>query len=264
MQQLKNHQLTKKKMNRKIIATSILLNLSMLCHALNFDKNMCYDFDGKLGATELQFSIFIPDSGNVLKGNYCYKKYDTKIQLIGQLNCDQIELTEYHNGKPNGHFIGKVFTDNQDRFEGTWTDSSGTKHLDFKMALSSASYASAWNHRYTDFSGTDEDVENFMKKVKSAILKGDKEWMASHIRYPISASLNGKKSTKIKSKQQLIDNFDKVFYQAFKDNIKSSCVCNMFNNYQGTMLGSGIIWITDNSNTTKVKLDYQIIAINNR
>lgn len=239
------------------------MSLTIFCHALNFDKSWWYDFEGKLGGTGIQLSIYIPDSGEVLKGNYCYKKYETKIQLVGQLKGDQIELTEYLNGKPNGHFNGRVFTDNLDRFEGTWTDSSGTKRIEFKMTLQSACYASTWNHRYSDFSGTDDDVENFMKKVKSSILKGDKEWIANHISYPITTKLNGQQKIKIIDKQQLLNNFDQIFYQGFKEKVKSFCVCNMFNNNQGTMLGNGGIWINNDPNSTDEKFDYQITAINN-
>ena len=162
-------------MKKQFLLILVLAMVTTICHALSFDKRWWYDFDGKLGESEIQLSIYIPDSGTVLKGNYCYKKYEIKIQLSGQLNGDSIELTEYHDGKPSGHFIGKAFTDNRDRFEGTWTDSMGTKNLSFKMTLSSACYAASSNHRYSGFPGTDDDVENFMKKVKSSILKGDKE-----------------------------------------------------------------------------------------
>ena len=249
-------------MNRRFVLTFIFIALTTLCHALNFDKNLWYDFSGKLGATEFQLSIYIPDSGE-LKGNYCYKKYETKIQLFGQLKGDQIELTEFVHGKPNGHFSGKVFTDNMDRFEGAWTDSSGTRRLDFKMTLESACYAKSSEHRYFDFSGTDNDVENFMKRIKTSVFKGDKEWIANHINYPLTTTLNGHKTIKIKNRQQLIDNFDQIFYQAFKDKLRSFCVCNMFHNYQGTMLGNGDIWINDKPNSTDEKFDYQITAINN-
>jgi hypothetical protein len=250
-------------MNKTFILTLAFIFLTTLCQALNFDKNWWYDFDGKLGGTAIQLSIYIPDSGNVLKGNYCYNKYETKIQLVGQLNDDKIELTEFLNGKPNGHFSGKVFTDNLDRFEGTWTDNSGTKQIEFKMTLQSACYAHSSSHRYSDFSGTDDDVESFMKHVKLSILNGDKEWIADHVNYPISTTLNGQKKITIQNRQQLIDNFEQIFYQKFKEKLKTYCVCNMFNNYQGTMLGNGVIWITDKSNSTDEKFDYQITAINN-
>ena len=62
---------------------------------------------------------------------------------------------------------------------------------------------------------------------------------------------------------QLIDNFDQIFHQEFKDNINSFCVCNMFNNYRGAMLGNGEIWINNTPNSTENKFDFTITAINN-
>ena len=249
-------------MNRDFILTFLFITIATLGHALTLDKNWWYDFDGKLGETNIELSIYISDSGE-LKGNYCYKKYETKIQLVGQSKDNEIELTEFLNGKTNGHFSGKVFTDNLDRFEGTWTDISGAKHIDFKMTLASAGYEPDWQHRYSDFPGTDDDVENFMKHVKSSIFDNDKEWIANNISYPIKTTLNGNKKITIYNKQQLIDNFDEIFYQTFKDKLKSDCVCNMFNNYLGIMLGQGEIWIMVKPNSTDEKFGYLINGIYN-
>ena len=218
----------------------------------NFDKKYWYDFDGKLGGMEIQLSIYIPDKGNVLKGNYCYKKYENKIQLEGVVKDNKIELTEFLNDKPNGYFKGTFFTDDRDRFEGTWTDASKTKQLEFKMTLQSSTHSDSPDKHY-DFWGTDKDIENFMKKVKQSIAEGNKEWIANHISYSLKTTINGKKAITIKNKQQFIDNFEQIFYPAYKEKIKKLCVCNMFYNMNGIMLGNGEIWIDGK----------MIIAINN-
>jgi len=248
-------------MNKRFIITLILTITTIFCQALNFDKKRWYDFEGNLDGVAIQLSIYIPENGNVLKGNYCYKKYETRIQLVGQLKDDQIELTEFIDNKPNGHFIGRVFTDDKDRFEGTWTDSWGTKQLKFQMTLASSCYSDSWKQRYSGFSGTDEEVENFMKKVKLSIAKGDKEWVANHIRYPLTTTINGQKKIKVTNKQQLINNFEQIFYPEYKEKLKKTCVCNMFTNDKGVMLGDGEIWI--GNNLADKKNSYQIIAINN-
>lgn len=250
-------------MKKQLIVTFILLISATICWSLNFNKSWIYDFEGNLGSSEIQLSIYIPDSGEILKGSYCYKKYETRIQLVGKLKGNQIELTEFLKGKPNGRFSGRVFTDNLDRFEGTWTDSSGTKQIEFKMTLKSACYANSWNHRYSDFSGTDDEIEKFMKEVKYSIFNGNKDWIANHIQYPLTTTLNGRKKIIIKNRKQLIESFEQIFYPAFKDKLKSFCVCNMFNNYQGIMLGNGEIWIIESPNSTEEKFECQIIAINN-
>lgn len=235
--------------------TAVFLSLTALSGQTgesHFDKNHWYDFDGKLGGVEIQLSLYMPSDGNVVKGNYCYKKYENKISLSGVLKGNKIELTEFVNDKPNGYFQGTFFTDDRDRFEGTWTDASKTKHLDFKMTQTSSVHASSFQQRY-DFWGSDQNIENLMKKIKQSIADGEKEWLANHIRYPIKTALNGKKETTVKNKQQFIDNFEQIFYPAYKEKIKKLCVCNMFYNMQGIMLGNGEIWIDGE----------KIIAINN-
>ena len=248
-------------MNKHIILTFLFFTLSTLCHAFDFDTNKWTDFEGTLGKANIQLSLYRFDNGQ-LKGNYCYKKHESKIQLTGQITGDKIVITEFLNGKPNGRFEGKVFTDNLDRFEGTWTDSSNTKSMELKLTLQSIC-GGEYDHRYSDFYGSDDDVEKFMKHVKTSILNSDKEWIANHVSYPIKTTLYKDKVITIKNKKQLIENFDQIFHQEFKDKIKSFCVCNMFNNYQGVMLGNGEIWINNKLNSTEDKFDCNITAINN-
>ncbi|MEK7431960.1 MAG: hypothetical protein AABZ74_02415, partial [Cyanobacteriota bacterium] len=111
--------------------------------------------------------------------------------------------------------------------------------------------------------GTDNDVEIFMKKVKKSIIEDDKEWISNHISYPIKTKIDTKKTIIIKSKKELINNFNKIFNKEFKEQIKSFCSCNLFHNYQGVMLGNGQIWIENKPNSTNTKYDFQIKAINN-
>ena len=231
------------------------------CQAYNIDVNMWSDFEGKIGDKDIQLSIYLFENGQI-KGNYCYKKYENKIQLTGQLTGDIIELTEFINDKPNGYFQGKVFTNNYDSLCGYWTDISKTKHLDLKLCLQSMG-GGTFEQRYSDFYGKDDDVENFVKHFKSSIIKNEKDWIANHVKYPLYTTLNNEKAIKIKNKQQLLDHFDQVFHKTFKEKILNFCSCNLFCNYHGVMLGNGEIWIYQKPNSTEKKYDYYIISINN-
>lgn len=248
-------------MRKYTTLTFILVCLSTIVNAFELDLNKWSDFEGTLGKSNIQLSLYRFNNGQ-LKGNYCYKKYDSKIELTGQVTGDKIRITEFLNGKPNGYFEGRVFTDSVDRFEGTWTDSASKKTIAFKLTLQSTC-GGEFNHRYTDFYGSDADVEKFMKRVKSSIANGDKEWIGNHVSYPIKTTLNGEKPITVKNKEQLIQNFDQIFYKEFKERVKSFCVCNMFNNYQGAMLGNGQIWIYNKPNSTGKKFDYTITSISN-
>ena len=87
-------------MNKHIILTFLFFTLSTLCHAFDFDTNKWTDFEGTLGKANIQLSLYRFDNGQ-LKGNYCYKKHESKIQLTGQITGDKIVITEFLNGKPN-------------------------------------------------------------------------------------------------------------------------------------------------------------------
>jgi ankyrin repeat protein len=103
--------------------------------------------------------------------------------------------------------------------------------------------------------------KNFMKKIKLSILEGNKEWMANHIQYPVTAMLNGENKITINNKQQLTSNFDQIFYPAFKEKIKASNVDELSTNQYGTMLGDGWIWVENFSSNDSI--EYKIYAINN-
>ena len=118
--------------------------------------------------------------------------------------------------------------------------------------------------RYSELEGTDDEVENFIKRVRTSILSGDREWIARHVSYPLKTTLNGYKTIMLKNKRQLVANFDRIFYRGFKDRVGSSCACNMFNNEYGAMLGRGEIWICDEPRPPAGKSGYTIIALNNK
>lgn len=225
------------------------------------DLNKWNDFTGMLGNSEALISIFaLPN--NELKGNYCYKKYDTRITLKGKISGDVIELTEYVAGQPNGTFTGKLFTNDADRFEGTWTDKTGTKKLDFGFTLSAIT-TGTFAKRYENMIGSDAAVEGFVKRFKTTLNRGNKEWVADHIQYPIKTKDVSGKPVMIKSRAQMLKEFDKIFYPAFIEQIKHLCACNMFSNYEGVMLGNGQLWFANSPESTDKKFDFVIITINN-
>ena len=245
-------------MNKHTVLTFLLATISMGCFGQRLKQNWWYDYEGKLGVANIQLSIYSVGDGYV-KGNYCYKKYETKIPLEGQIIENRVELKEVSKGKTNDHFKGSI--DSLDNFTGTWTDSSGIKAISFTLHLQSSCYSDSFRHRYSYLAEPDNIVEEFMKRVKSAVKKSDKVWIASNTYFPITVLVNAKKIT-LKNKEQLINNFENLFNQPFKDKINLACACNLFTNAQGVMLGNGEIWINDVL-TSNNKPRLYIKAINN-
>lgn len=252
-------------MKKNTLLALLLFAFAGFSQSQSFERSCFYDYDGKIGTAEIQLSLYLVDSKGKLKGNYCYKKYETKIELEGHIKGDKIELTEFIDGKVNGYFSGRTYSDEGDFFEGTWTNRSKTASYPFTARLGSICHTKSFKNRYNSLYGSDDEVESFMKRVRSSILKGDKVWIANHVYYPIDVNLNkdGKRTT-IKNKTELITNFNRIFHQEFKNEIKSASVCNMFNNYQGVMLGDGQIWVNNTPGSTKDKYGFCISTINNR
>lgn len=248
-------------MKKFILFALLLLSIVLPSHAYDFDVNRWTVFEGKLGISNIQLALYCFDDGRI-KGNYYYQRNNRKINLVGEISGDNIKLTELLNGKPNGYFVGKVFTNDRDRFEGIRKDRSRKKTTTFKLTLSSIS-GSDYNDKYTFLSGTDDAVENFMRKVKVSILKGDKSWIANHVSYPIKTSLDKKNRITIKNKKQLINNFYRIFHAEYRRKIESYYTSNLFNNYQGAMIGRGEIWINSTPKSKNNKYGYLITAINN-
>jgi hypothetical protein len=246
-------------MKKKILLILISI-VSSFSQALTLEKNMWHDFEGKIGNSEIQLSIYISNDGHV-NGNYCYKKFEKKIFISGTINNDLFEFTELIEDNPNGYLKGSISTIGNIKLEGTWTNFERTKYLNLNVQHY-ASCGGTLEHRYMDLFGTDEEVETFMKHVKKSILNNDKEWLSNQVNFPITINTEKKKLTLI-NKSQFIQNFEIIFSEEFKLKIKSFCICNLFNNNKGSMIGNGEIWINNSSNSKKNKYEFRITAINN-
>lgn len=248
-------------MIHRLLPTLILLLLLTAGHALTFETGKWYDFEGTLGKTNIQLSLYLTQKGQ-LKGNYCYTKYERKIKLDGTVDGNTIALLELINDTANGSFKGILTSDSSDHFDGIWTGKNGAKSLPVKLSLR-AICGGSYENRYSDaFFTKADDVESFMKTIKGSILRGDKHWIANHTSYPLKTTLDGKIPVTIKNAKQLTDNFDRIFHTEFKNSIQSFCSCNLFTNYQGAMLGNGQIWINVIGSPVG-KFAHRITAINN-
>lgn len=247
---------------KHIVVVAVFILGAGFCRGFEPVKNKWNDFQGKLGKSNIQLSLFLFPDGEI-KGNYCYAKYGTKIQLHGQLSGNRIELAEFSGERPNAFFSGKVFTDSLDKFEGTWTDSAGISSQEFRLSLTSVC-GGTYEHRYEGLHGTDDDVEHFMQKAVSSILSDDREWVADHISYPVRVSLGkNNKTITVKHRKQLLNYYDRIFHPDFKAEIRLFCISNLFVNYQGVMLGNGQLWIHNMPGASESGQKYRIIAVNN-
>lgn len=238
----------------------LLFQTSVLAFSLDLEVDHWYDFQGKLGSENIQLSFFTLPSGK-LAGSYCSFSNESKVDLNGKVNGNEIFLNASVNGKLISELRGKIFTDDQDRLELTWKNLTNNEKLIFKSTLMSVT-TGTFSKRYTHLVGTDAALESFVIALKGAIQKNDKTWLGNRIFYPLRIRISAKSNIVVKNKGQFILMYDKIFNASLKEKLKLSFSYNLFNNYQGVMIGDGQLWINNSLNGTEEIPDFQIIAIN--
>lgn len=101
--------------------------------------------------------------------------------------------------------------------------------------------------------GFDDDkiVETFVSKFKEAVIKKDKETVASMILYPIKATFKDR-AVIIHSEKEFLKLYDDVFDKELYNKIVKADTNNMWSNYQGVMIGDGDVWFSERGNDIKI------------
>lgn len=219
------------------------------------------DYEGKLGDLTIRMSLYLSEDGRI-EGNYCYLKSGKRIALSGLLVNERVELTEWLDGKMNGRFRGLLSINGADQFEGRWSNADSSTTYVFKLLLDGISFGEP-AHRYKDFKSSDNMVEEYALKIKSAVISGNKIWLSNQFNYPLKTSFGDRKNHIINSKAEFMANFSRIFHPAFVNRIKNACTCNLFYDQDGAMIGVGDIWIDEYVHPPKGKKGLFILGINN-
>ena len=247
-------------MKKIFLVAYLLVQTSVFSFSLDLELNQWYDFTGKMDDKSIKLSFYTLKAGKLI-GSYCSIANEPKVLLSGNVKGNEIYLTASLNGKITDELIGKIFTDDQDRLEVSWQKMPGGVKCMYKSVLSSVTSGTEAK-RYSHVLGSDAAVEQFVANVKKAVAKGDKIWLAANLFYPLKVRISEKLALNLKSKNQFLLQYDKIFTTAFKSALNKTFSHNLFNNYQGIMIGDGEIWINNALNATEAKPMFQIIAIN--
>jgi hypothetical protein len=247
-------------MKKIFLVAYLLVQSSVFSFSLDLELNQWYDFTGKLDNKSIQLSFYTLKSGKLI-GSFCSITNEPKVLLSGNVKGNEIYLTASLNGKITDELTGKIFTDDQDRLEVSWRKMPGGVKSIYKAVLSSVT-AGTEGKRYSHIVGSDAAVEEFVSDAKKAISKGDKIWLAANLFYPLKVRISEKSSVVLKNKNQFLLQYDKIFTTAFKSALNNTFSHNLFNNYQGIMIGDGKLWMNNAVNASEAKPMFQIISIN--
>jgi len=235
----------------KKIILSLLLLAATICHSKTIEQGWnC--FEGYIGENDVVVNIYCDSIGN-LTGDYCYKKYETRIPLKGKLTAQGLFLDEFTANKITAKFSGTI-NEKDNTIGGKWLS---TKHSDIHFFLRLNSQTGNLPDAKYELEADDELVESFFKNAKKAILTDNKTWLSKNIKFPIAVNI-GKKRVQIKTPKSFAANYSKIITKEYQSKIKASCTCNIFSNAQGAMIGNGSLWVFA---LPKDKL--KITAINN-
>lgn len=235
---------------KKVILALFLL-LATISNAQTIQKYFWTAFEGTIGKNEIVVNIYCDSTGN-LTGDYCYKKYETRIPLKGKINNNALYLDELIDNKINARFNGKI-NESDNTVSGKW---SSTQNSDMAFSLRLASKTGGTPENRYGF-GDNEKTETFFKKIKTSILKDDKAWLSKNIKYPISVNIASKR-VKVKTAKDFVAKYSKIMNAKYKSDIQNNCICDIFSNWRGAMFANGLVWINQLDNE-----GLKITAINN-
>jgi len=87
-----------------------------------------------------------------------------------------------------------------------------------------------------------------IEKIYQSIVDNKPESLANLIKFPKTIIISGK-NTKFTTKAEFIKKYPTIFTKEYREKIaKEKPTPNMFNNYQGIMLGDGVVWFTEEGN----------------
>ncbi len=173
----------------------------------------------------------------VIRGRY-FENCEKKILFKGEQINNDIVLTGYFNNKKYRYMTISLVQDSG-YYNGYWLDSAGGNRTPFKIAAGSVTPGTV-NKRYSEFGRinyevTDDEVEDFAKAIKSAVIANDRAWLASHIDFPIAPMVN-KKLLPLSNAEDFLKNYGKIVTPEVKVSMPSACPYNLDFWKEGAMM----------------------------
>ncbi len=105
--------------------------------------------------------------------------------------------------------------------------------------------------------------KEFLSAVRDAIQDNKKLWLAEHIVYPLYTVFIDGKNTRIRSREQFLQNYDAIINEHVRSAVGAQDVGAVVKNWRGLMVGRGALWIEVLNSGRDGAPQYLISAINN-
>jgi hypothetical protein len=100
----------------------------------------------------------------------------------------------------------------------------------------------------------------FVTRLQEAVRANDKAWLAAHTRYPLRSF--GSRQPRIRDQSSFIKHYASLINPGVRAAVLAQDPANVFENWQGLMIGEGLynIWVRNAGDRLNER--YQIITIN--
>ena len=89
-----------------------------------------------------------------------------------------------------------------------------------------------------------EADKKFLAEIADAVQKNDTNWIAEHMVYPLSIVEDNKKRI-VTTREQFMPVISQKFTVELRANITAAAKKPLFKNWQGVMVGDGLVWFSE-------------------
>jgi|ERR1051325_1077497 hypothetical protein len=109
------------------------------------------------------------------------------------------------------------------------------------------------------FAVTEAD-KRFLSEALDAVSKNDADWIAEHMAYPLSVTTSKGKRI-VKKKAEFTAIVKRELSASVRAKIAADAKKPLFKNWQGVMIGDGILWLSQYRLNDRAPWEYKISAI---
>ena len=208
-----------------------------------FERNWLVTYDGTIGDRYAVRMTLVFD-GDSLTGKYFYTRALKDIRIEGTVRSDRsLTLNEFDDkGAITARFVGRFPEEDPKEARrtgrklgcevmlGDWESLSSDKTFPFYLRLAHA-VAGSLSKRYRDADVDDDTVESLAQSFLRAVRENDRNKVASLVEYPFSLSFledDRPRSITIRSKAELLRNYESLFGSAYKEQLEGAIPKHMF------------------------------------
>lgn len=252
-----------------ILATLLIMMVPNFVQAVCTDSDLetgwLWNYNGTIG-DKYRVRLTLTRTHGEVSGVYFYSTQLKDIRVKGRIfDGGRIDLDELDTGgrvtarfeaefpteDPRGKLHGTLHCE---VIVGSWHKIDTAQTLPVYLSLADGT-SGTLEHMYAVAGAQDDSLVNRRAfRFWQAVEMGDKATVASLIAYPIKVHVAGGVLKTIRSRNELMSQYDAIFSPAYRKAISDAMPRNMFARDQGIMLGRGEVWFDANG---------EVIALNN-